>query len=111
MMVGMDLDVELLVVPDCPHQSAAAQLIHTALVDVGVPTTQVRTTVISTAGDAERRGFTGSPTFLLNGIDPFAEPGRLIGLSCRRYRSATGFSGVPDVSALRQALKRAADQS
>ncbi|MEP6852869.1 MAG: hypothetical protein ABJA87_09465 [bacterium] len=102
------MDVELLIVPDCPNENVTAQLLHTALVDVGLAPAHFRTTVISTPAEAEQRGFTGSPTVLLNGVDPFAEPGRPVGLSCRVYRNPSGSGGVPDLAALRQALKRAA---
>jgi hypothetical protein len=104
------MDVELLVVPDCPHENAAAELLRTALVDVGLADTRFRTTVIASEAEAERRRFGGSPTFLLDGTDPFAEPHRPAGLSCRVYRSAEGSGGTPTLRDLRQALKRVADQ-
>lgn len=102
------MDVELLIVADCPHENAAAQLLHTALADIGLPRTPFRTTVINSPAQAARRGFTGSPTFLLNGVDPFAEPDRPVGLSCRVYRASDGPHGVLALPDLRQALKRAA---
>jgi hypothetical protein len=46
---------------------------------------------------------------LLDGVDPFGEPGRLPGLACRVYRNLAGTSAVPELGPLRQALKRAAD--
>ena len=103
------MNVELLVVPDCPHEQAAAQLLRTAMADIGLPHMDFRTTVITSQGDADRRGFTGSPTFLVDGSDVFAEAGRPTGLSCRLYRRPDGVSGVPGLTELRQALKRAAD--
>jgi hypothetical protein len=33
---------------------------------------------------------TGSPTLLLDGMDPFASPGRQPGVSCCLYRDADG---------------------
>lgn len=102
------MDVELLVVADCPQENAAAQLLHTALADIGLPRTRFRTTIIASQEQAADRVFAGSPTFLLNGVDPFAEPHPQVGLSCRVYRDADGPHGVPALSDLRQALKRAA---
>jgi hypothetical protein len=107
----VDVDVELLVVPDCPNAEAAARLLHDALVDLGLTDTNVRTTVIATQSEAECRGFAGSPTFLVDGIDPFAEPGRRPGLTCRVYHRADGMGGVPGLTELREALKRAADRA
>ena len=51
------MDVELLVVPDCPNEAPAAALLRTALDDVGLARTPVTTTVIDTPAEAERRGF------------------------------------------------------
>ncbi|MFC8261184.1 hypothetical protein ACFUNF_27160 [Streptomyces sp. NPDC057291] len=48
-----------------------------------------------TSGRSRADRFTGSPTFLLNGRDPFAEPGRPAGLTCRVYRAPDGLRGLP----------------
>jgi hypothetical protein len=102
------MDVELLVVPDCPNEVHAAALLRTALDDVGLARIPITTTVIDTREDAGRRGFVGSPTILIDGEDPFAEPGRPAALACRIYRNTTGPAGIPDLLQLRQALKRVA---
>jgi len=102
------MDVELLVVPDCPNDAPTAALLRTALDDVGLARIPVTTTVIDTPEQAERRGFVGSPTILIDGHDPFAEPGLPVALACRIYRNTTGPAGIPDLRQLRQALKRAA---
>ncbi|MEU9716219.1 alkylmercury lyase family protein [Streptomyces sp. NPDC085524] len=48
---------------------------------------------------------TGSPTVLLDGVDPFAPEGAVPSVSCRLYRDADGMvSGAPSVAALGQAL-------
>jgi hypothetical protein len=106
-----NMDIELLVVPDCPNGLVAAAMLRTALDDVGLTGSTFRTTVIDTQQRAEQRGFTGSPTILIGGLDPFAEPGRAPALACRIYRSDTGTAGVPAMGELRQALKRAADRT
>jgi hypothetical protein len=104
------MDVELLVVPDCPNESVAADLLGTAMLDIGLPHPAFRTTVVASQNEANRRGFTGSPTFLVDGTDLFAEPARPAGLACRLYRRPNGVGAVPELSDLRQALKRAADR-
>jgi hypothetical protein len=103
------MDVELLVVRECPHTVGAAQLLRTALDDIGLPDKDFHTTTIVSQADAERRGFTGSPAFFADGSDLFREPGSEPGLSCRLYRSSDQAAGVPDLVDLRRALKRAAD--
>jgi hypothetical protein len=102
------MDVELLAVPDCPNEAPAAALLRTALSDVGLARIPITTTVIDTVSQAERRGFIGSPTILIDGDDPFAEPGQPAALACRIYRNTTGPAGIPDLRQLRQTLKRAA---
>jgi len=105
------MDIELLVVPDCPNEPVAAAMLRAALDDVGLTSTTFRTTVIDTQQRAEQRGFTGSPTILIGGLDPFVEPGRAPALACRIYRSDTGTAGVPPLVELRQVIKRAADRT
>jgi len=105
-----DMDVELLIVRECPHTGAAAQLLRTALDDIGLPDKDFDTTVVVGQGDADRLGFTGSPAFFVDGTDLFREPGRPAGLSCRLYRTSDRVGGLPDLVDLRLALKRAADR-
>ncbi|MER7070625.1 MULTISPECIES: hypothetical protein [Intrasporangiaceae] len=101
------MDIELLVIPDCPHAAAAAELITAALADTRVKATITRT-IIDSQDEAEERGFTGSPTILLNGVDPFAPPDAPVALSCRLYSTPDGLRGVPALRDLRQALKQVA---
>jgi glutaredoxin len=101
------MHIELLVVPDCPHEAAAAELITTAVADTGVRAT-ITHTIIASEDRARQRGFVGSPTILLNGSDPFAPPGAPIALACRLYSTPDGLHGVPGLRDLRQALKRVA---
>ncbi len=104
-----DVDVELLVVADCPNEAPALVLLRAALDDIGLPDARFRTTVIATQEEAERRGFTGSPTILVDGSDPFAAPGAVPALACRVYRTHAGDpAGIPPLRELRQALSRAA---
>lgn len=102
------MDVELLVIQDCPNEEHAAVRLRDALDDVGLLSAPFRTTVINTLAEAEGRGFVGSPTILIDGRDPFAEPEAPPALACRVYSGATGAVGVPPLRELRQALKRAA---
>jgi hypothetical protein len=98
------MDVELLVVPDCPNEQVAAVLLRTALDDIGLADVPFRTTVITTQDTVAGRKFTGSPTFLIDGTDLFAIADRGPALACRVY----GGAGVPELPVLRQALKRLA---
>lgn len=67
--------------------------------------------VIDSELAAQQRGFTGSPTILLDGLDPFAEPGGQPALACRLYGAASGPASVPSLPDLRAAVRRVAGQS
>lgn len=61
--------------------------------------------LIESPEDAERRQFRGSPTILVDGVDPFAQGTLPIGMACRLYRTEDGVQGSPSVAQLRAALK------
>ncbi|WP_329319961.1 hypothetical protein [Streptomyces sp. NBC_01262] len=101
------MDIELLVVPECPNAEPATGRLRQALDDAGLHDLSFTTRVITDQARAESAGFIGSPTFLINGRDPFAEPGRAPGLTCRLYRTPAGLGGTPGADQLRQALTSA----
>ncbi|WP_198358378.1 hypothetical protein [Streptomyces fildesensis] len=101
------MNIELLVVPDCPHEKPAAEQLRRTLDELGLRGVGFATRVISDQGQAEEVGFAGSPTVLIDGRDPFAESSNSVGLSCRMYRTVKGLSGLPDPGRLRQALAAA----
>ena len=101
------MDVRLLVIEDCPNAAAAAALLRRALDDVGLAPVPIHTQVVTEPEEAERLGFGGSPTILIDGRDPFAEPDRPPALACRVYRTEAGPAGVPELAPLRQALEQA----
>lgn len=102
------MDIEMLVVPDCPNEQLAAERLRQALAGAGLSATTFTTRVIADQAQAERSGFTGSPTILIDGHDPFAEPGATPSLSCRIYHALDGPTGAPDLVRLRQVLAAAA---
>ena len=99
------MEIELLIVPGCPHEAAAAELITTAVADTGVQA-GVTHTVITNLDQARRRSFAGSPTILIN---PFADPAAPAAMACRLYPTPEGLRGVPALRDLHQALKRIAE--
>ena len=72
----------------------------------GLAPTTVAVTAIDSVEGARRRGFIGSPLFLIDGVDPFAVPGAAAGRMCRMYATGCRPAGVPDVEVLREALVR-----
>lgn len=107
--VARTVDVELLVVEDCPHEGATALLLRRALNDVGLSRSRFRTTVVRTPEEAVALRFVGSPTVRINGRDVLEPVGRRYGLACRVYQTEAGRSGTPDLTTLRRELKRHAD--
>lgn len=61
---------------------------------------------IDTPEAAERHGFRGSPTILLDGADAFPPAEGPVGLTCRIYRTPAGPAGAPSLLQLREALTR-----
>lgn len=98
------MDIELLVVPDCPNESRALLALQSAFEQVGLGTQPVRVTVITNQDEAQKRGFVGSPTILIDGVDPFAVPGTSPAVACRVYVTPAGLSGVPPLDGLVAAL-------
>lgn len=103
------MDIQLLVVEDCPHETVAAKLLRRALDDVGLTHVDFATRTVSTAEQAADAHFVGSPTFLIDGRDPFASSGAAPAVACRVYSTPAGLAGLPAIEPLRQALKEAAD--
>ena len=64
---------------------------------------------VETAAEAERVGFHGSPTLLIDDIDPFASDDDPAGLACRVYDTPDGVQGAPTTEQLRRVLQRGAD--
>ena len=96
------MDVSLLYFDDCPNWTIAAQRLDAiAAESPGVVVSHRR---VETLEDAERLGFHGSPSILVDGVDVFAGPGSSVGLSCRIYWTPDGMAGVPSLEQLRGAL-------
>lgn len=61
--------------------------------------------VVGDEREARVLGMRGSPTLLVDGVDPFAGAGEVAGFSCRLYRDAAGgVSGAPGEDRLREVL-------
>ncbi len=91
----------------CPHWELAERRLRQAMTDVGREDVQIMYQRIDSLDDAERLDFQGSPTFLVNGRDPFSERGVAASLSCRVYQTEEGTQGAPSVPQLRHVLRTA----
>jgi hypothetical protein len=88
----------------CPSWRVAEERLRSALVAVGLDPS-ISHEEISTLEEAERVGFIGSPTILINGRDPFRHDAAVPGLACRRYSTDRGIDGAPSVAQLVDALR------
>ncbi|MFE3258633.1 organomercurial lyase [Nocardia sp. NPDC059091] len=99
------MKLEILQVPDCPNVAVLEDRIRQAT--AGHPMVfEITHRIIDDPDEAAAAGMTGSPTLLVDGVDPFAVPGQVPSVSCRLYRSESGgMDGAPSVGALRTALR------
>lgn len=97
--------VQLLYVDGCPNWQVADTRLREALETLGRPV-EVARVVLTTPEQVEQWNFHGSPSVLVDGEDPFAQPGTPVGLSCRLYRTPHGVDGSPTVDQLVDVLSR-----
>ncbi len=95
--------LRILHVPDCPNVALLDERLSDLLGER--PGIEVVREVVDTGDDAAAAGMAGSPTLLVDGVDPFAEPGQAPSLSCRLYPDETGrLDRAPSAARLRRAL-------
>jgi hypothetical protein len=91
----------------CPHWKLADERVRLALSRLGLAATDVAHEVIDSWEKAQAVGFHGSPTILVNGLDPFADAAAPVGLSCRLYATPDGLAGAPTVDQVMHAINSA----
>ncbi|QIS18185.1 hypothetical protein [Nocardia terpenica] len=93
----------VLAVPDCPNAPLLLARLRRVLAARPALTPTYRT--IHNEHEAERYGMHGSPTLLINGVDPFAPPDQPTTLSCRLFHHPDGhIDGVPTLADLAAVL-------
>jgi hypothetical protein len=93
----------------CPSHDAMLQRLTDALDRAGHPEAPISIEWVETEEEAARRGFIGSPTVRIDGVDVDSalDPGAPTALTCRLYRTRAGrFSPYPDPDDLAEALAR-----
>ncbi|MFC7845802.1 alkylmercury lyase family protein [Streptomyces sp. NPDC057382] len=94
--------ITVLTVPDCPNAPVVRERIAAAL---DGKQAEVELIEVREEAEAARWQMTGSPTVLVDGVDPFAVADAPASVSCRLYRDEEGRpGGAPSVEALRQAF-------
>lgn len=97
--------VQVLHVQDCPGLTLTNERLRAALDAVGAGDVEVDLVLVSSPEQAEALRFRGSPTVLVDGVDPFGDDAGAVGLSCRLYRTHAGLAGAPTVDQLVSALR------
>lgn len=101
------MKIELRYFGDCPNWRTTMSLVNEALDELGMDA-EVTTRLVETEEDAVALDFRGSPTLIVDGVDPFAEPEAPIGLACRIYRTEEGMAGSPTPDQIEAALAESA---
>jgi hypothetical protein len=91
----------------CPNWKTTAGDLN-RLVQEGLDAT-ISFELIETHEAAVARGFRGSPTVLIDDVDPFTDEHAPVGLACRVYPTERGFAGSPTLAQLRQAITAAGE--
>ena len=102
------ISITLQYIEGCPNWKPIAQEL-TALIAGGTHAT-IGLEEIDSYDTAVEKGFVGSPTVLIDGVDPFAGENDQPTLACRMYSSKAGLAGRPSIDQLRAAIEIAAEQ-
>lgn len=96
------MELTVLYVEGCPNRQLAESRARLATEKLNAAV-EIRSVLVSSVEEAERLGFGGSPTILIDGADPFdaQSPG---GLTCRLYPTDEGLEGAPSQSDLEKLI-------
>ena len=97
------MDLRLLYYDGCPNWQETDDRLREAIAVACVAVTP-QYVKVETTDDAERLSFRGSPTVLVDGMDPFADASAPVGLSCRVFQTPDGLRGAPTVKQLLSVL-------
>jgi hypothetical protein len=96
--------ITLLYFEDCPNLPTVRDRLHAAIQRLGPDLFDVELRAVRSIEQAVAEDFCGSPSILINGVDPFAQPTAAVGMACRIYPTPEGPAGSPTVAQLVEAL-------
>jgi hypothetical protein len=88
----------------CPHWKLAEQRVLDVVKGFSSDQITLERQLIDSPMTAERVGFDGSPTILVDGRDPFVTGAESIGLGCRLFVTENGVQGAPSEAQLRDVI-------
>ena len=100
----MSLRIDILYTSDCTDWPTAAELVTQVLNDLGLAA-EVSSYLVKSDRQAIELNFIGSPTILVNGVDPWPIPGAPAGLRLRPYFTEQGMLGHPTYAMLYDVLQ------
>ena len=96
------MEIRILYFEDCPNIGLAEQRVLE--VADGDPDIRIVRQRVADPDDAKAAGLHGSPTILIDGVDPFAGPDTETSWTCRVFMSANGIQGAPSTQQLREVM-------
>ena len=100
------MEITLQYFDGCPNWKTTDAHLTTLIAEQGVDAT-IHYQLIDTPKAAEQHNFRGSPTVIINDVDPFTDPDAPVGLSCRIYQTTLGPAGSPTFDQLAEAIATA----
>ncbi len=97
------MEITLQYFDGCHNWKTTDRDLTTLITERGLDAT-LRYQLIDSHEAALEHHFRGSPTVLIDGVDPFAVADAPVGLSCRIYQTELGFTGSPTLDQLREAV-------
>src|SRR6266852_4764473 len=88
----------------CPHWRLADERVRKVIQGLSTDDVTLEYQLIDSPETADRVGFHGSPTILIDGRDPFATGTEAVGMTCRVFRTEDGVQGAPTETQLRGVL-------
>ncbi len=89
-----------------PHWQLADERVRNVIEGMSTDDVSLEYQLIDTLEKADRVGFLGSPTILVDGRDPFVTGTEQVGMTCRVFRTEHGVQGAPTESQLSGVLAR-----
>lgn len=96
--------VEVVHIAECPNWADTAQDLRELLAELGHADIAVGVRTVVSGDDALAVRFAGSPTVLIDGVDPYPHGEPTGDLACRVYLTEVGLRGRPSRTQLRQLL-------
>jgi hypothetical protein len=104
------MEIRLRYFEGCASWETARDRIRAVLGELEAADTPLSLERVESPEEAERLGFVGSPTILIDGRDAFTSPRDTVGLACRLYQTPDSLAGCPTTDQLRRVLSTPASR-